>query len=89
MKTYDSDSNEDWQDTLNNFTTAVTTDPDIDIVMFNDYSQVLSFAGKGLNIDLYDLIDKDPDLSRDDFLPNILTACEYDGKLAFLPTGFS
>ena len=89
MKTYDSDSNEDWQDTINNFTTAVTTDPDIDIVMFYDYSQVLSFAGKGLNIDLYDLIDKDPDLSRDDFLPNILTACEYDGKLAFLPTGFS
>ena len=89
MKTYDSNEDEEWQDTLNNFTTSITTDPDIDIVMFNDYSQVLSFAGKGLNVDLYDLIDKDPDLSREDFLPNVLSAAEYDGKLAFLPTGFS
>ena len=89
MKNFYSDDTEDYQDMVNNYTTAITTDPDIDIVLFNDYSEVLNFAGKGLNVDLYDLIDKDEVLSREDFLPNILSASEYDGKLAFLPMNFT
>ena len=40
-------------------------------------------------MDLYGLLDKDTELSRDDFLPNVLTACEYDGKLAILPQTFT
>lgn len=70
---------------MNSFNTAVTSDSNIDLVLFNDYSQAINFASKGLNVDLYGLLDKDTELSRDDFLPNVLTACEYDGKLAILP----
>ena len=88
MKSY-GDGTDEYEDAVNNFNTAVTSDSNIDLVLFNDYSQAINFTSKGLNADLYELIDKDPELSRDDFLPNILTACEYDGKLAILPQTFT
>lgn len=88
IKTY-GDGNMEYEDALNNYMTAITSDPDIDIVLFNGYADALNFTAKGLNADLYALMEKDEELSREDFLPNILTACEYDGKLAFLPTAFS
>lgn len=83
------DGDMDYEDAVNSFTTAVTSNSGIDLVLFENYSQAVNFASKGLNIDLYELIESDADLSKDDFLPNILQACEYDGKLAFLPQGFS
>lgn len=85
----DIDEEAEWEDMLNSFTTAVASDTDIDIVIFNDYSQVTNFAAKGLMIDLYELIDSDQVLKREDFLQNVLTACEQDGKLVTLPTYFS
>ncbi len=88
MKTYGDDA-DSYDAAVNAFNTAVTSGSDIDIIVFDSYSQAINFASKGLNADLYELIDKDEDLSRDDFLSNILTACEYDGKLAVLPTTFT
>ncbi len=38
-------------------------------------------AAKGLLADLYPLIDADPELSREDFFPNVLQAMENNGKL--------
>jgi ABC-type glycerol-3-phosphate transport system substrate-binding protein len=86
---YYKDDAEDWDDMLNYFTTSVVNDTDIDIIVFNDYSQVTNLASKGLMTDLYPLIENDSELSTDDFLPNVLTACEFDGKLLALPTSFS
>lgn len=40
-----------------------------------------TLAGKGLLLDLYPYLDADPELSRSDFLPNVLTASETDGAL--------
>lgn len=40
-----------------------------------------SYAAKGLFADLYGFIDNDSEINRDDFLPNLLTAMETDGKL--------
>jgi ABC-type glycerol-3-phosphate transport system substrate-binding protein len=39
------------------------------------------YASKGLLEDLYPYLDSDPELKRDDYLPNILKAYELDGKL--------
>jgi ABC-type glycerol-3-phosphate transport system substrate-binding protein len=86
---YYDDTLDDWDEMLNSFTTAVANDTDIDIVVFNDYSQVTSFASKGLMTDLYPLIENDSELSKDDFMPNVLTACEFDGSLLVLPKSFS
>jgi ABC-type glycerol-3-phosphate transport system substrate-binding protein len=86
---YYDDTVDDWDEMLNSFTTAIANDTDIDIIVFDDYSQVTNFASKGLLTDLYPLIENDSDLSTDDFLPNVLTACEFDGQLLALPTSFS
>jgi ABC-type glycerol-3-phosphate transport system substrate-binding protein len=86
---YYDDSLDDWDAMLSSFTTAVANDTDIDIVVFDDYSQVTNFAAKGLMADLYPLIENDSELSKDDFLPNILKACEFDGSLLVLPKSFS
>ena len=52
--------------------------PDI-LAMGNlNYTQL---ASKGLLEDLYPYIDADPEISREDFFPNLLKAMEVDGKL--------
>ena len=60
--------------------------PDIISLDMLPYSQL---AAKGLLTDLYELIDSDAELSREDFLPNVLSALEQDGKLYAACSGFS
>ncbi len=45
-------------------------------------------AAKGLLIDLYPLLDADPELSREDIFPNVLRALETNGKLTSVSSGF-
>ena len=45
-------------------------------------------AAKGLLMDLYPLLDADPELSREDIFPNVLKAMETDGKLSFVTSSF-
>ncbi|MCH5194687.1 MAG: extracellular solute-binding protein [Oscillospiraceae bacterium] len=52
-----------------------------DIMITGSHMPFDSYARKGLFADLYELIDSDPDLDREDFLPNVLSALETDGKL--------
>lgn len=46
------------------------------------------YAAKGLFEDLLPYIDKDTELSTDDFLPSILEAMKTEGKLYFISPGF-
>lgn len=57
--------------------------PDLAVFM----NTPLDLKGKGAFADMYDLMDDE--LSCDMFMPNVLEACEYDGKLYSLPTSFS
>ncbi len=47
------------------------------------------FARRGLLEDLYPYIDNDPELSREDFIPGIMSAMEIDGGLYELAHSFS
>lgn len=60
-----------------------------DIILLYNQRIFDSHTKKGLFTDLYSLIDNDPDLSRDSFLPNILAALETDGKLCKMAVGFN
>jgi ABC-type glycerol-3-phosphate transport system substrate-binding protein len=60
--------------------------PDIMVVNGLPYQ---SFADKGVFADLYEFIDKDPDVDRSDYLENILSALETDGKLYSVPPCFT
>lgn len=83
------DDSESWEEMMNNFVTAVANDSSIDIVVFPDVASAQNMISKGLMLDLYPMIDADSDLSREDFIPGILTACEKDGKLMMLGNTFS
>lgn len=43
----------------------------------------------GYYMDLYEFMDSDHDISRDDFIPNILDALSVDGKLPYIVPAFS
>ena len=53
-----------------------------------DRHPIRAFTGNGLIIDIYDLIDQDPAVSRDDFFTNVLEAFEYQGQLISIPLKF-
>jgi len=55
-----------------------------DMAVFMNTPQYI--ANKSVFTDLYPLMDDD--LSRDDFMPNVLEACEINGKLFSLPTSY-
>ena len=59
-----------------------------DIIPTNQiaYRQI---ASKGLLEDLYPYLDKDPELKREDFFPNLLSALEVNGGLYQVVSGFS
>lgn len=59
--------------------------PDILPLSQMPYTQL---AAKGLLEDLYPYIDKDPELKREDFFPNLLKAMEVNGKLCEVASGF-
>jgi len=52
-----------------------------DILISDSYLPIDVFIAKGIFADLYEFIDSDSELSRDDFVSNLLEACETDGKL--------
>lgn len=89
IEEYNDPDAETYDDMLKSFTTAVASNKNIDMVIFNDYSQVVNFASKGLMTDMYQFLDSDAEITRDALMPNVLTACEMDGKLVCLPTTFS
>lgn len=62
-----------------------------DIFCFDSYDSALfqTFSNKGMFADLYQLMDSTGNMSKDDFLPNILSLNETDGKLTSLPISFS
>lgn len=43
---------------------------------------------KGLFLDLYDFMEKDKEIKKEDFIPSVLKTLENDGKLYFLPSSF-
>lgn len=60
-----------------------------DMVIAYDMSFISELYKKGIYADLYTYLENDSDLSKDDIMPNVLKACEIDGKLYSLTPSFS
>lgn len=58
-----------------------------DIIPFDPVFRPDSF-GSGVFCDLYEFIDKEPDLKREDFIPNVRKAFERDGKMVMITPSF-
>ena len=57
-------------------------------MFLTDNMPIDRYAAKGILTDLYALIDSDSELTRDSFVPEVLKACETDGKLYRMPVSF-
>lgn len=68
------------EDPFYSFLMDLTTGKEIDIIMLPSEQQEL-LQSKGVLEDLYPYIEKDWELEKEDFLPNVLSAYEQDGKL--------
>lgn len=80
-------SDVDYFDAVTRLNLDITTAnaPDI-LVITSPKSYTYSYMDKGLFADLYEFIDSDPDLKREDFLDSVLKAGEKNGKLfSFAP----
>lgn len=60
-----------------------------DMIVSYNKALINSLHNKGLFVDLYEMLDKDPDLSKDDIMPNVLKSCEIGGKLLSIAPTFS
>lgn len=60
-----------------------------DMIVSYDTSLISSLANKDVYADLYEFMDKDEELGRDDIIPNILTIGEHNGKLLSISPTFS
>lgn len=56
-----------------------------DIICMPSEKQYRKYANKGILENLYNYIDKDEDMTRDDFLSNIFRAYEQNGKIYGIP----
>jgi ABC-type glycerol-3-phosphate transport system substrate-binding protein len=81
-------SDGDWEAARNKLNTEIMSGhvPDIFCLDGLNYTQL---ASKGLLEDLYPYLDKDPELKREDFFPNLLSALEVNGGLYQVVSGFS
>ena len=59
-----------------------------DMICVYQKNAIDSLASKGVFADLYPLMENDSELSKDKILPNILAACENDGKLYSISPSF-
>ncbi len=59
-----------------------------DIIVFNPAMPIDTFNTE-IFCDLYEFIDKDPDISREDFIPNVREGMERDGRLVMIAPNFS
>ncbi len=84
-----SDSGYDPDAGLKQFNTDIISGNVPDIIQITSDMPYDSYVSKGLFADLYPLLDADADVSRGDYLANVLEALETDGKLYSIAPKFS
>lgn len=80
-KSYTNEVNPTFEEEISQFNADLLSGDIPDFIFLDSNMPVESYISKGIFSDLYGYIDSDPDISRDDYLPNILSALERDGRL--------
>jgi len=71
------------------FNLDITTGKIPDMVLFGESAPYESYASKKLFTDLYNFLDNDPDITRDDIFKAVRGLCETNDKLYRIPTSFT
>lgn len=80
---------EDYQAGLNRLNTDIAAGKIPDILLLSYEMPIKSYIAKGLFEDLIPYIEKDPELSLDSYMPNIIEAFSVDGKMYQLVPHYS
>ena len=83
------DTEENWMGGEEKLNSDIASGVGPDIVMSNDSSLIDNYKNKGLFVDLHKFADSDPDVDLSDIWPNLIRACETDGKLYELVPTFN
>jgi hypothetical protein len=87
-KLYAEDSSTSFSDALENFNIDIIAGNVPDVILVDAQMPYGNYVQKGIFTDLYPLIDKDPDVSREDYHKPFLEALETDGKLYSIAPAF-
>ena len=79
----------DWEAGMKKFNTDIISGNIPDIIQIDSNMPFDSYIAKGLLADLYPLIDKDEEIKKEDYLPNVFKALEKDGKLYSIIPSFT
>ncbi len=72
---------DDYDKALTNFNNELISGNIPDILLLDSSMPYDSYVNKNLFADIYELIDNDPEYTRDKFIPNMFSTLERDGKL--------
>jgi len=93
VRTYTFTDANDVEDARRRFIIDVAHDPADIIYLSGGFHEaavpIRSYARKGVFADLYEIMDNDPGFKKDDYLPNLFTALEIDGRLYDIAAGFT
>lgn len=79
----------DWQDAIKRMNNDMIAGKLPDILVVNGSLPVESYISKGLLANIYDFMETDSELKKEDFLPNLLKAYEVNEKLYYIVPEFS
>lgn len=89
LTSYDDYAAKSYNDALTRMNNDMISGNIPDIIVLNNELPIDSYISKGLLADLYEFMDKDESINKDDYLTNIFEAYEVDGKLYELVPCFS
>lgn len=89
IKTYVNDDYSNWEEAQTQFQADVAAGTAGDFFIADSNLDINNLIAKGALADLTDLIDKDADITKDDFIPNILDILSMNGKLYSIAESFS
>lgn len=79
----------DWQDAVSRMNNDMISGNIPDILVVNGQLPVDSYISKGLFSNLYDFMETDPDINKEDYLQNLFEAYEVNGALYYTVPDFT
>jgi len=89
VKAYMAKDAQDASNALTAFNIDLIAGKTPDMILISPAMSLDSYVNKGLFEDLYNFIDNDTDISREAFIPTVLSALETDGKLYDIAISFT
>lgn len=79
----------DWKDAISKMNNDMISGNLPDILLVNSSLPVDSYISKGLFANIYDFMETDPDINKEDFLQNLFEAYEVNGALYYTVPDFT